>query len=134
VTVRRTQADLVAEAFARDDVDGVLASLDAAGTDFAAKAAASMRRGSPASVAVSLELIRRARDLDLDGVLRTDFRLVTRLLAPPTAPGGAYGDFYEGVRAAIVDKDRDPKWHPAPDANAVADLFADLPADAELAL
>ena len=76
---------------------------------FCADAAAAIRRGSPTAAAVTLEAVRRARGAKLDDVLRTDFRVMTNMVRPSTLSA----DFYEGVRAALVDKDRSPAWRPA---------------------
>ncbi len=60
--------------------------------------------------------------------MRTEFRIVSRIIA------GA--DFYEGVRAAIIDKDGTPRWDPATldavDPEVVARHFAPVPAELEL--
>ena len=46
-----------------------------------------------------------AGNVDFDECMRTEFRIVSRIV---------YGhDFYEGVRAVIVDKDNAPRWQPA---------------------
>ena len=89
----------------------MLAALDQNGNAFCADAAAAIRRGSPTAAAVTLEAVRRARGAKLDDVLRTDFRVMTNMVRP----GVMSEDFYEGVRAALVDKDRSPAWRPAPD-------------------
>jgi len=57
------------------------------------------------SMAVSLELIRRARSLSMAEVLRTDLDLV--------AASFSKGDVIEGIRSVIVDKDQAPRWNPA---------------------
>ena len=87
-----------------------MGALDQNGDAFCAEAAASIRRGSPTAAAVTLEAVRRARGAKLDDVLRTDFRVMTNMVRP----GVMSEDFYEGVRAALVDKDRSPSWRPAP--------------------
>ena len=50
--------------------------------------------------------------------MRTEFRIVSRI-----ARGH---DFYEGVRAAIIDKDNRPRWAPAPSPAEVDAYFAPL--------
>jgi enoyl-CoA hydratase len=59
---------------------------------------------SPTAVAVTLKALRRARDLSLREVLQQDLRLSIRF--------AAHGDFPEGIRAQIIDKDRRPSWDP----------------------
>ena len=56
--------------------------------------------------------------------LKMEFRLVNRCVAPDS-------DFFEGVRALLVDKDRDPRWKPAPSAEQVKRFFEPLPEGVE---
>ena len=49
--------------------------------------------------------MRRGRSLDFDECMRTEFRIVSRIVRGH--------DFYEGMRAVIVDKDKAPRWRPA---------------------
>ena len=99
--------------------------------DPAADAAAKTIAGrSPTAVAVTLAALRRARVLpSLEDGLNQDFRVSLRALNWP--------DFTEGIRAQLVDKDRNPVWSPATLAEiapeAVAGAFADL-GERELAL
>ncbi len=57
---------------------------------------------SPLSVHVVLEQLRRGRDLDLKSCLQMEFRMVHRFFEK--------SDFFEGVRAALIDRDRNPRW------------------------
>lgn len=77
----------------------------AGGDSFAAKALATIRTKSPTSVAIAFEQMRRGAGLDFEEAMRTEFRIVSRI-----ARGH---DFYEGVRAVVVDKDNAPRWSPA---------------------
>jgi enoyl-CoA hydratase len=93
--------------FSHPHVPAILAALDAAagrGSAFAAKAAATMRMKSPTSLALALEQMRRGRDLNFEAAMRLEFRIASRVAAGR--------EFYEGVRALIVDKDQAPRWNP----------------------
>lgn len=110
-TVREHAAD-INECFSGPDVPAILTALDAHASPFCEQAATAIRRGSPTAAAVTLEAVRRARGQALNDVLRTDFRVMTHMVRPSAETSA---DFYEGVRAALVDKDRVPSWRPAPD-------------------
>jgi enoyl-CoA hydratase len=97
--------------FAGSLVEDIIAALDAeaagGGADaaFAQAAAASLRTKSPLSLKLALAQMRRGRDLDFDECMRTEFRIVSRIVRGH--------DFFEGVRAVIIDKDQTPRWQPA---------------------
>ena len=104
--------------FAADRVEDILSALDTAGlaggpdAAFARRAAATIRTKSPTSLKIALAQLRRGKTLDFEACLRTEFRIVSRV-----ATGH---DFYEGIRAVIVDKDHSPAWRP-PTLDAVSD-------------
>ncbi|MFX4294050.1 enoyl-CoA hydratase/isomerase family protein [Streptomyces bohaiensis] len=92
--------------YAADTVEEILRRLRDAGTADAAAAADTIGSKSPTSLKVTLAALRRARGLpSLDAVLRQEYRVSCAMLAAP--------DLMEGIRAQLVDKDRDPKWSPA---------------------
>jgi enoyl-CoA hydratase/carnithine racemase len=68
--------------------------------------------GSPGSARVAFELQRRAATMSLADVFRLEY-IVSLHCA-------AHGDFAEGIRALLIDKDRHPHWHPATLAEASA--------------
>ena len=102
VTTRRGAIDRL---FAGDRVEDILRALDDAGDEWAAATAATMRIKSPTSLKLALAQVRRGRDWSFEDCMRCEMRIVSRIV---------YGhDFYEGVRAVIVDKDNTPRWQPA---------------------
>jgi enoyl-CoA hydratase/carnithine racemase len=97
--------------FAGDMVENILAALDreasSSGPDaeWAKKTAATMRTKSPLSLKLALAQVRRGKTWDFETCMRMEFRIVSRVIQGH--------DFYEGVRAVIVDKDNKPRWRPA---------------------
>ncbi len=91
--------------FAHDSVEAILVALDADGRAFAAGAAAAIRTMSPTSLKATLAEMRRGRTQGFDDCMIMEYRLTQSILAGH--------DFYEGIRAVLVDKDRNPKWNPA---------------------
>ncbi len=100
--------DIIDSCFSAGSVAEVLRRLDEAaakGSDFAAQTASGMRLKSPTSMNLAFEQIRRGASLDFEEAMRTEFRIVSRI--------GDGQDFYEGVRAVLIDKDNQPRWQPA---------------------
>lgn len=99
--------EIIDSCFGADSVAGVLQRLDEAaskGSDFAAKTAAGMRTKSPTSMCLAFEQVRRGASLDFEDAMKTEFRIVSRI--------GEGKDFFEGVRAVLIDKDNQPRWEP----------------------
>jgi enoyl-CoA hydratase len=89
--------------FARDTALECVASLEADGSVFAQQAAKMIRRGCPLSVACAFEMVRRVRSLNsVTEALALEYRFTYRSMSD--------GDFIEGIRAQIIDKDRNPAW------------------------
>jgi enoyl-CoA hydratase len=119
---------VIARCFGQPTLDAVLASLAheaKAGSAFAAKALQTIRSKSPTSVAIAFEQMRLGGAMSFSEAMATEFRIVSRIVAGQ--------EFYEGVRAVVIDKDNAPRWRPETieqlDASAIAAYFAPLGAD-----
>ena len=125
----------VDEVFAAQTVeqirDGLIRRVEQAPEDeLAAQALAAIRRNSPTGMKTALEALRRAREMSIAATLDQDFR---------TSGHAILGhDMAEGIRAQVVDKDRNPRWEPATleevTREAVLGFFAPVPGQADLGL
>jgi enoyl-CoA hydratase/carnithine racemase len=92
--------------FAQSSLEKTLAALDQKTTDtWSQQTAQHLRTRSPTSLKVVLEALNRAALLDFDACMQMEYRLAYRFLET--------ADFYEGIRAAVIDKDCTPHWQPA---------------------
>ena len=81
-----------------------------------AQAGVAFAKGSPTSAALSFEMQRRARHLSLADVFRLEYQASVGCCV--------HHDFAEGVRALLVDKDKNPRWQPAVLDDVGQDLIA----------
>ena len=95
----------VESCFSADTVEGILAALDGADTAWSRATAATIRTKSPTSLKLTFREMHEGKKLSFDDCMRMEYRMSSRILSG--------SDFYEGVRAVIVDKDNAPKWRPA---------------------
>lgn len=93
------------ECYASDDVVEIVHALENHPADAARLAARDLRARSPFAVHVAMRALLRARSLRLNEVLAQDLRLAETVIPS--------GDFVEGVRALLVDKDDQPRWRHA---------------------
>lgn len=92
--------------YAHDTVEAIVAALQSAPEPDAQKAAATILKNSPTALKVTLRALRADRaEARLEPCLDEEYRMALRLAFGP--------DFAEGIRAAVVDKDRKPRWQPA---------------------
>jgi enoyl-CoA hydratase len=96
--------------FAAPRVEDIVAALEAGASgdeeaQWAKAVAAAIGGKAPRSLKLALAQMRRGRDWTFVDCMRAEWRIVSRV---------AYGeDFYEGIRAVIIDKDNRPRWRPA---------------------
>jgi enoyl-CoA hydratase len=91
--------------FSGHSVEAILAALDVQGDDWARETAKTIRAKSPTATKLAFRQIRNGKSLGFDDCMRMEFRMVNRVIAGH--------EFYEGVRATIIDKDGAPHWDPA---------------------
>jgi enoyl-CoA hydratase len=122
------EAQRIESWFSRLDRQAILEALAAAaegGSPMAQSALAAMRGKSPTSQAIALRQMALGAGLSFEDAMRLEFRIVSRVCRGH--------DFYEGVRATIIDKDQSPHWRPGPgealEEDAIAEYFASLGAE-----
>jgi len=123
VAARKSEIDAL---FGFDRMDDLLAALRADGSEFAQATLKTLGEKSPRGMVVTLKLLRLARSAaSLEQCLVREYRAALEVFRSD--------DFREGVRAAVIDKDRNPRWSPLRIADVtpemVAPYFADIGAD-----
>jgi enoyl-CoA hydratase len=112
--------------FAHDRMQDILAALERDGSELAQSPLKTLGEKSPRGMVVTLKLLRLARNASsLEACLVREYRAALEVFKSD--------DFREGVRAAVIDKDRDPSWSPARIEDVtpemVAPYFAQIGAD-----
>ncbi len=114
VAAYRAQID---RAFAHDTLEAIVSALTEDGSEFAAATLKALSEKSPTALKVTLELLRRARkSKSLKECLVREYNSALAVFTS--------AEFVEGVRAAIIDKDRNPKWSPARIEEVTPDIVA----------
>ena len=90
--------------FGKDSVEEIISALKEEKTEWSSSILPQLLTKSPTSMKVTYRQIRQGKKLDFDTVLQVEYRLSQKFMIQD--------DYYEGVRATIIDKDFSPKWHP----------------------
>ncbi len=116
---------LIDHCFSAPTVTAIMEKIAADDSDFARETLKAISTKSPTSLAIALRQMQIGADLDIDEALRVEFRIAGQIVKGH--------DFYEGVRATIIDKDHRPHWRPseikAVSATDIDTYFAHLPDD-----
>jgi len=92
--------------FGHDRMQDIVAALQRDGSELARSTLKTLNEKSPRGMVVALKLLRLARTASsLEQCLVREYRAALEVFASD--------DFREGVRAAVIDKDRNPRWSPA---------------------
>jgi enoyl-CoA hydratase len=101
----RKAMDWIAKCFSGDTVEDIIGALSASHAEGAGEALNVMRKASPTSLKITLRNLREAASFKrVEECFQQDYRIALACIAGH--------DFIEGIRAAIVDKDRKPAWRP----------------------
>ncbi len=108
---------LIDDVFSRATVEEIIAALEGRSDDaFAAATLATLAARSPTSMKLALAQMRAGGKLSFTEAMRLEYRIVSRILRGH--------DFFEGVRAVLIDKDQAPRWSP-PTLGEVSDAAID---------
>lgn len=101
----REHARVIDRCFSAPTVPEIIDALEAEDGYFAIETADTLRTKSPTSMLVTHRQLRDGIGLGFDEVMRREYRMARAFLDGH--------DFFEGIRAAVIDKDRKPRWNPA---------------------
>lgn len=96
--------DSISRCFAHETVEKIMDALSAEGDEWALATLDILKQKAPLSLKVTLAQVQRAKHLSLAECLKMDYRLVSHFMRDR--------DFYEGIRALLIDKDKAPHWQP----------------------
>jgi len=100
-----SNAEEISTSFSFSNIEEIVEALHLLESDWSRQTLEQLQQRSPTSLKVTLHQLQLAKHRSLDEVIEMDFGIAHRMLENQ--------DFYEGVRAAIIDKDKNPRWKPA---------------------
>jgi len=107
------------DCFEAGTAEEIVGKLDLTGSEWALAQAKLMRRNCPLSVACAIEMVRRLKAAkSVEEALALEYRFTFRSMS--------HGEFIEGIRAQIIDKDRNPKWNIASLEDVTVDHIATM--------
>ena len=96
--------DYIKNNFSSESIQEIFENLEKDKSDWSSKHLDILSKKSPTSMAVAVKQITLAKLMNLKDCLSMEFRICQAMMSK--------NDFYEGVRANLVDKDRSPNWQP----------------------
>ncbi|STX47092.1 enoyl-CoA hydratase/carnithine racemase [Legionella hackeliae] len=96
--------DVIKRCFSKQTMEEILAALEEEKDEWTTTIFNNLHHKAPLSLKVTLAQIQKAKTMSITECLAKDYCIVTQFMREP--------DFYEGVRALLVDKDKSPHWQP----------------------
>uniref|UniRef100_A0A914C7L6 3-hydroxyisobutyryl-CoA hydrolase, mitochondrial n=1 Tax=Acrobeloides nanus TaxID=290746 RepID=A0A914C7L6_9BILA len=94
----------IENSFSKNSVESIVESLQSKNSEFSQKVLKDLLKISPTSLKVTFQHFTTAKNLTFEDLMDVEYRLTQRFVKEH--------DFYEGVRAMLIEKDRKPKWKP----------------------
>tara|TARA_Y100001934_G_C12291075_1_gene744871 strand:+ start:339 stop:1382 length:1044 start_codon:yes stop_codon:yes gene_type:complete len=92
------------ELFSGNNLENIFEKLENDNSDFSQKNLSLLKSKSPTSLKITFRQIKNGSELDFEDCMRMEYRMVSKVMDDH--------DFYEGVRALIIEKDNNPIWKP----------------------
>ncbi|XP_014275119.1 3-hydroxyisobutyryl-CoA hydrolase, mitochondrial [Halyomorpha halys] len=99
--------EIIDKTFGLRNVEDIFSALEKSDSPWAKEISNTMSKMSPTSLKISQQELIMGKSMDLRQCLQMEYRLAVAALE-----GTISHDFYEGVRALLIDKDKSPKWKP----------------------
>ena len=106
------KANIINQAFSHETLEAILCALENNQDDFSQETLAALKQRSPTSLTVTLQQFQNAKSMNFNQVIEMDFFIAQQMLLGH--------DFFEGIRAMVIDKDKNPQWNPS-DLKSVSD-------------
>ncbi|XP_072541102.1 3-hydroxyisobutyryl-CoA hydrolase, mitochondrial [Salminus brasiliensis] len=103
--VLQQHTEAIDRLFKASSVEEIMENLQKDGSDFAQKQLETLAKMSPTSLKLTFRQLQAGASMSLQEVFVMEYRLSQACMMGH--------DFYEGVRAVIIDKDQNPKWKPS---------------------
>lgn len=97
--------DEIEACFSKKTIEDILQALESYPSEWCQQTAKIIQTKSPTSLKVTLYALQEAEKLNFDTCMQMEYGLTTHFLQGH--------DFFEGIRAAIIDKDQKPHWQPS---------------------
>lgn len=111
------EVESIDRCFGGDSVEAIVASLEDDGSEWAAKQIKTLGKMSPTSLKLTHEQLTRGKQMSLEECFMMEYRLTQGCMRGV--------DFYEGIRAVLIEKDHSPVWNPS-SLDAVSTLFSGI--------
>lgn len=98
--------DQINECFEKNNVLDIISTLKGLDTEWAQKTLAELQQASPTGIFITLELMKRGKNASLKECFQAEYCVAHHMVST------RYGDFYEGVRAKLIEKTGNPAWNP----------------------
>ena len=103
--------------FSGSDVESIMAELEKGDDAWHSETLQLLAKKSPLSLKVTLAQLHKAKKMSMAECIKMDYRLVVHFMRDH--------DFYEGVRALLVDKDKSPHWQPRSLSDVTSTMLSD---------